>query len=59
MGAGTQPKTPLIVEVDEANERKNVEALDIEVPRLTPRVYREYKNLSQLDLRAIGHQKLA
>ena len=58
MGAGTAPKTPLMVEVDEENEKKNLEALDIELPRLTPRVYREYKSLSELDVSAMGHQKV-
>jgi type III restriction enzyme len=58
MGEGTQAKTPLMVEVDEDNERKDVAALDIELPRLTPRVYREYKNLSDLNVSAIGHQKV-
>ena len=50
MGEGTEPKTPLVVEVDEENHNKNINALDIEVPTLTRRVYREYKNLEGLDL---------
>jgi type III restriction enzyme len=58
MGAGTQPKTPLMVEVDTENEKKDLDSLDIELPRLTPRVYREYKNLSELDVSALQHQKL-
>ncbi|WP_353070502.1 DEAD/DEAH box helicase family protein (plasmid) [Tunturibacter empetritectus] len=58
MGEGTQAKTPLMVEVEEDNERKDVTALDIELPRLTPRVYREYKNLSDLNVSSMGHQKL-
>ncbi len=49
MGEGTQPKTPLVVEVDDNNEKKDIEALDIEIPVLTPRVYREYKNLGDLN----------
>ena len=56
MGEGTGPKTPLVVEVDKENEKKNIEALDIEIPVLTPRVYREYKNLGGLDVGALGHQ---
>ena len=50
MGEGTEPKTPLVVEVDEENRDKNINALDIEIPTLTRRVYREYKNLEGLDL---------
>jgi type III restriction enzyme len=49
MGEATPPKTPLVVEVDKDNEKKDIEALDIEIPVLTPRVYREYKNLADLD----------
>jgi type III restriction enzyme len=58
MGEGTGPKTPLVVEVDKDNERKDIDALDIEIPVLTPRVYREYKNLSALDMAAMGHQRV-
>ncbi len=59
MGEGTQPKTPLVVEVDKENEKKDIDALDIEIPLLTPRVYREYKNLAALDVGAMGHQRVA
>jgi len=58
MGEGTGPKTPLVVEVDKENVKKDIEALDIEIPVLTPRVYREYKNLATLDVRAFGHQRV-
>jgi type III restriction enzyme len=59
MGEGTGPKTPLVVEVDKENEKKDIAALDIEIPVLTPRVYREYKSLGGLDITAMGHQRLA
>jgi len=59
MGEGTQPKTPLVVEVDSENEKKDIPALDIEIPVLTPRVYREYKNLAGLDMGALAHQRVA
>ena len=49
MGAGTKPKAPLVVEVDSENMNKDLEALDIELPVLSPRIYREYKNLADLD----------
>jgi len=58
MGEGTGPKTPLVVEVDKENEKKDIAALDIEIPVLTPRVYREYKNLGDLDIAAMGHQRV-
>jgi len=59
MGAGTAPKTPIIVEVDEENTGKDLDKLDIRIPILTPRVYREYKNLANLDLNTFGHRKVA
>ncbi|CAN2044529.1 type III restriction enzyme [Candidatus Magnetomoraceae bacterium gMMP-1] len=58
MGEGTKPKTPMIVEVDNENTNKDIEKLDIEIPVLTPRIYREYKNLSNLDTRNFGHKKI-
>ncbi len=50
MGVGTDPKTPLVIEVDNDNPNKDIDALDISIPRLTGRVYREYKNLADLDV---------
>ena len=50
MGEGAKPNTPLVIEVDEENRNKNIDALDIEIPILTRRVYREYKNLKALDV---------
>ena len=50
MGPGTKPKTPLVVEVDRENMRKNMEELDIEIPVLSPRAYREYKDLVDLEV---------
>ncbi len=58
MGEGTGPKTPLVVEVDKENEKKDIAALDIELPVLTPRVYREYKSLGDLDIASMGHQRV-
>jgi type III restriction enzyme len=58
MGEGTGPKTPLVVEVDKENEKKDIAALDIEIPVLSPRVYREYKSLGNLDIAALGQQRL-
>ena len=59
MGEGTEPKTPIVVEVDRENEEKDIKALDIEIPVLSPRVYREYKNLDDLDIANLGNKKLA
>ncbi len=58
MGEGTKAHTPLVIEIDNGNIKKNIEALDIEIPVLTPRVYREYKNLADLDISKLKHQRL-
>ena len=58
MGEGTEAKTPLVVEIDKENDKKDIEALDIEIPVLTPRAYREYKNLGDLNASALGHQRV-
>ena len=58
MGEGTGAKTPLVVEIDQDNEKKDLDALDIEIPVLTPHVYREYKCLGDLDAGAVGHQRV-
>ncbi|MDI6687833.1 MAG: DEAD/DEAH box helicase family protein [Desulfobacterales bacterium] len=57
MGEGTKPKTPIIVEIDNENTKKDIDKLDIEIPVLSPRVYREYKNLSGLNSGHFGHKK--
>lgn len=49
MGTGTPPVVPMIIEVDDEDE-KDLDKLDIEIPVLSPRVMREYKNLDELDL---------
>ena len=58
MGSGTKPKTPIVVEVDNEDPDKDLDALDIEIPVLTPRIYREYKNLADLDVSSFSHQKV-
>jgi type III restriction enzyme len=58
MGAGTKPNAPLVVEVDLQNPQKDIDALDIEIPVLSARVYREYKNLADLDIAAFGQQRV-
>jgi len=58
MGEGTGPKAPLIVEVDNENTKKDIDSLDIEIPVLSPRTYREYKNLADLDPPSFPHSKV-
>ena len=42
-------KTPLIIEVDKENDRKDLEKLEIEIPILQARIRRDFKNLSELE----------
>jgi type III restriction enzyme len=58
MGEGSKPKAPLVIEVDNENEKKNLDALDIEIPVMTPRIYREYKNLVEIDTESLRNKKV-
>jgi type III restriction enzyme len=58
MGGGAMRQDSLIVEVDETNEAKNLDELDIPIPRLTRRFQREFKNLEGLDPSALGNKRL-
>ncbi|MCF7733049.1 MAG: DEAD/DEAH box helicase family protein [Cephaloticoccus sp.] len=58
MGKGTGGRDSLIVEVDAENEGKDIDALDIPLPRLSRRYQREFKNLAGLDPAAFGNLRL-
>jgi type III restriction enzyme len=51
-------KYPIIVEVDEENPDKDLDALDIELPVMTPRIYREYKKLELIEVDALSFDSL-
>jgi type III restriction enzyme len=59
MGAGADRKDSLVVEVDAQNADKNLDDLDIAIPRLSRRFSREFKDLEALDPAALGNTKLA
>lgn len=58
MGGGTKRQDSLVVEVEAKNADKNLDTLDIELPRLTRRFNREYKDLDALDPARLGNTKL-
>ena len=58
MGPGTGPKAPLVVEIDKDNTKKDLDALDIEIPVMTPRIYREYKSLAELQVSVLPERKV-
>jgi len=59
MDLNSKANAPMIVEIDQQNVKKDIAKLDIEIPVLTPRIYREYKNLSNLNLNKFSHKKIS
>lgn len=51
------PITPTVIEVDRENTKKDIDKLDIELPILTPRIQREYKNLNSLKVDNFKNEK--
>jgi type III restriction enzyme len=58
MGGGAERKDSLVVEVDTQNTEKDVDALDIELPKLSRRFNREFKDLDSLDPAQLGNTRL-
>ncbi len=58
MGKGTKSKSPVIIEVDKENKSKNLDALDIPIPVMSARIYREFKNLDLIDVAAFKNEKV-
>ncbi|MDE2149007.1 MAG: DEAD/DEAH box helicase family protein [Gammaproteobacteria bacterium] len=58
MGGGAPRKDSVTVEVDGADSGKDLDALDIAIPRLARRYQREYKDLDALDPAGFGNPRL-
>lgn len=58
MGGGAVRQDSLIVEVDKENPAKNLDALDIPLPKLSRRFQRDYKDLDALDPAALRNVRL-
>jgi len=58
MGKGATRKDSLVVEVDTENSDKDLDALDIELPKLSRRFNREFKDLEHLDPAGFRNHKL-
>ena len=56
--AGRERQDSIVVEVDTGSPDKDIEALDISLPRLTRRFNREFKDLADLDPAAFGNPQL-
>ncbi len=59
MGKGSKGKTPIIVEVDKENPNKDLDKLDIPIPQMSPRIYREFKNLELIDVSKFRNEKVS
>lgn len=58
MGAGSKGKSPIIIEVDHDNPSKDMDKLDIPIPQLTPRIFRDYKHLESIDVGKFSNKKV-
>ena len=58
MAIGVARADSWVVEVDAENPGKNIEKLDIPLPRLTRRYNREFKNLEAIDPASFGNKPL-
>lgn len=58
MGGNSPPKSPIVIEVDNDNPNKDIQKLDISIPVLTPRIFREYNKLGELDVSKFNNDKL-
>ena len=59
MGEGAPTPGPLVIEVDADNDKKDLATLDIGIPILTPRTYREYAHLTGLNVARMAHERLS
>ena len=55
---GRERQDSLIVEVENESPGKDIDALDIALPRLTRRFNRDFKDLAELDPASFGNRKL-
>jgi type III restriction enzyme len=59
MDRSGSPITPTVIEIDDQNEKKDIKNLDIELPVLTPRIQREYKNLNLLNINNFNNERIS
>ena len=59
MGVDAMPSRRLMIEVDQENDDKDIDALDITIPVLTRRIVREYTGLDDLDIAKLDFTPVA
>lgn len=57
--AGKERQDSIVVEVDTGSKDKDIDALDIALPKLSRRFIREFKDLAELDPASFANAKLA
>lgn len=57
-GGGKGGNTSIVIEIDKENKKKDIKKLDIDIPVMTPKIYREYKNLEELNPANFGTPKI-
>ena len=57
MGKGSKGTSPVIIQVDKDNLDKDLDKLDIPIPQMSPRFYREFKNLELIDVGQFKNEK--
>ncbi len=58
MGENIKRKEPFVIEIEKENKKKNLDELDIEIPLLSRRNERNYKNLSELNIDNFKFKKI-
>lgn len=58
MGGGIRRQESLVVEVDADNPDKDIESLDIAIPKLSRRFHREFRDLAELDIARIPERRI-
>ncbi len=58
MGGENKKKNSILIEIDKENKKKDIEMLNIVLPVLSPRIYRDFKDLSKIDENSIAIKTL-
>ena len=59
MGKDTEAVAPVVIEIDKNDKKKDIDKLDIEIPKLSRRFARNFKRLEDLDIKKIASSKVA
>jgi len=58
MNKDSEASAPRVVEIDQENVKKDMDSLDIQIPVLSPKLKKEYKRLSELELASLDFKPL-